>query len=162
MLPVFIIVLAFSLDRLSKWWALEYLAEGSPTALHPLVTLYPTYNRGVAFGLAQGIGPAVGWLSIVIVIGLLIYMWRLPRSKWLMRGGLALLIGGALGNLVDRITAGQVLDFIATPVRPGVFNIADVMIYVGLFLSLAGALFHSSHEETVTAAVEDGRYPPPN
>lgn len=155
MLPLFLIVLAFGLDRLSKWWALEYLAERGPTALHPLVTLSPTYNRGIAFGLAQGVGSAVGWLSIVIVIGLLIYMWRLPRSMWLLRSGLALLIGGALGNLVDRITAGQVLDFIATTVRPGVFNIADVMIYVGLFISLAGALLQSQDGPTVQAVEGD-------
>ena len=139
MFPFFLIVLAFALDRLSKWWATAYLVDQGPTQLHPLLLLYPTYNRGVAFGLAQGIGPIVGWLSIIVVLGLLIYLRRLPRTMWLMRAGLALLIGGALGNLVDRITAGQVLDFIATPFRPGVFNIADVMIYAGVFMSLAGA-----------------------
>lgn len=52
MLPLFLIALAFGLDRLSKWWAAAYLVERGPAQLHPLLTLYPTYNRGVAFGLA--------------------------------------------------------------------------------------------------------------
>ena len=159
MLPFFLITLAFGLDRLSKLWAAAYLAEQGPTQLHPLITLYPAYNRGVAFGLAQGIGPIVGWLSIVVVLGLLVYMMRLPRAMWLMRAGLALLIGGALGNLVDRITAGQVLDFITTPLRPGVFNVADVMIYTGVFLSIAGAFLQRKDDGPLAAAVEGEERP---
>lgn len=160
MFPFFMILFAFGLDRLSKWWAAAYLAEQGPTEIHPLVTLTPTYNRGIAFGLAQGIGPIVGWLSIVVVLGLLIYMARLPRSMGLMRAGLALLIGGALGNLVDRITAGQVLDFITTPLRPGVFNIADVMIYAGIFMAMAGAILQRESDTEVVQAVEIEEHPP--
>ena len=74
---------------------------------------------------------------------------------WLMRAGLALLIGRAMGNLVDRITAGQVLDFIMTPMRPGVFNIADVMIYAGVFVSLAGAILQRDGQ-VVVAKTTDG------
>ncbi|HSG19009.1 MAG TPA: signal peptidase II [Anaerolineae bacterium] len=154
MFPFFLIILAFGLDRLSKWWAAAYLAEQGPTQLHPLLILYPIYNRGVAFGLAQGIGPIVGWLSIIIVLGLFLYMRRLPRCMWLMRAGLALLIGGALGNLVDRITAGQVLDFITTPLRPGVFNIADVMIYLGIFVTMAGVAFQRDGDAAVVRATD--------
>ena len=160
MFPFFMILLAFGLDRLSKWWAATYLAEQGPTEIHPLLTLYPTYNSGIAFGLAQGIGPIVGWLSIIVVLGLLIYMARLPRSMGLMRVGLALLIGGALGNMVDRITAGQVLDFITTPLRSGVFNVADVMIYGGIFLAMAGAIFQRQDDEDVVETVEIEEYPP--
>jgi signal peptidase II len=160
MFPFLLIVLAFGLDRLSKWWAAAYLAEQGPTELHPLLSLYPIYNRGIAFGLAQGIGPIVGWLSIIVVLGLLVYMVRLPRSMGLMRVGLALLIGGALGNLVDRVTAGQVLDFITTPLRPGVFNVADVMIYAGILLALVGAFFQGNDESSVGVVVEDGEQPP--
>jgi len=74
------------------------------------------------------------------VLGLLFYLIRLPREMWLLRLGLALIIGGALGNMIDRIVAGQVLDFILTPLRPGVFNVADICINVGMLLSLAGFL----------------------
>ncbi|UCG22832.1 MAG: signal peptidase II [Chloroflexota bacterium] len=154
MLPVFLIILSFGLDRLSKLWAAAYLVDQGPAQLHPLLALYPTYNRGLAFGLAQGIGPIVGWLSIVIVVGLLIYLRRLPPSMWLTRAGLALLIGGALGNMVDRVTVGQVLDFITTPLRPGVFNVADVMIYTGVFVSLAGAILQREGEVAVAQVVD--------
>lgn len=160
MLPLLLIGLAFGLDRLSKWWAVAYLAERGPTELHPLLSLYPTYNRGIAFGLAQGIGPIVGWLSLFVVVGLFIYLQRLPRSMGLMRAGLALLIGGAMGNLVDRITAGRVLDFITTPLRPGVFNVADVLIYAGIFLALTGVFFQRQHVATSDEATK-GADPPP-
>jgi signal peptidase II len=148
------ILLAFGLDRLSKWWVAAYLAEQGPTERHPFLSLYPTYNRGIAFGLAQGVGPIVGWLSIIVVVGLLAYLVRLPRSMGLMRVGLALLIGGALGNMVDRITVGQVLDFITTPFRPGVFNVADVMIYAGVLLALAGAFFQPAESGVVVETIE--------
>jgi lipoprotein signal peptidase len=59
-----------------------------------------------------------------------------------------------LGNLVDRITAGQVLDFITTPLRPGVFNIADVMIYTGVFVSLAGAILQRDGDAVVAQATD--------
>lgn len=52
---------------------------------------------------------------------------------------LAALIGGAMGNLVDRIFVGQVLDFIQTPLRQGVFNVADVMIHLGMILTILGS-----------------------
>jgi len=136
-----LILIAFGADRLSKSWAAGFLADNGATQIHPLFMLEQTYNRGLAFGLMQGIGMAVGWLSVAIVAALAVYMIRLPRPMWLLRAGLALIIGGALGNLIDRVTTGQVLDFIATPLRPGVFNVADVMIHLGLLLSLAGFIF---------------------
>jgi signal peptidase II len=142
MLPYLLIILAFAADRLTKWWVAGSFQEHSDTRISSFFSLHPTYNSGIAFGLLQGIGPTIGWLSIAIVIGLAIYLIRVPRSMWLLRAGLALLIGGALGNLIDRVTAGEVLDFIQTSLRPGGFNLADVMIQVGVLLSLAGTLLH--------------------
>lgn len=141
MLPYFLIILAFMADRLSKSWATAYYAEHGPTTLHPLFSLHQTYNRGIALGMFQGIGPLVGWLSVGVVLGLFVYLVRTPPERLLIRLGMGLIIGGALGNLVDRVTVGQVLDFIVTPLRPGVFNVADVMIYLGLFLALIATIF---------------------
>lgn len=142
MLPYLVIMLAFAADRLTKWWVANSYPVHSDTRISSFFTVHPTYNSGIAFGLLQGIGPTIGWLSIAVVVGLAIYLARLPRSMWLLRVGLALLIGGALGNLIDRVTEGQVLDFIQTSLRPGVFNVADVMIQIGVLLSLAGSLRH--------------------
>ena len=142
MLPFFVIILAFAADRLTKWWVANSFPVHSDTRISSFFTVHPTYNSGIAFGLLQGIGPTIGWLSIAVVVGLAVYLVRVPRSMWLLRIGLALLIGGALGNLIDRVTAGQVLDFIQTSLRSGVFNVADVMIQIGVLLSLAGSLLH--------------------
>ena len=161
MLPYLLIILAFAADRLTKWWVANSFQAHSDTRISSIFTVYPTYNSGIAFGLWQGIGPLIGWLSIAVVVGLTIYLVRVPRSMWLLRTGLALLIGGALGNLIDRVTAGQVLDFIQTPLRSGVFNVADVMIQVGVLLSLAGTLLHrqaaqaKSEEVAAPDAVEE-------
>jgi signal peptidase II len=147
MLPFLIIVLAFVADRVTKLWATENLVEFQPVKINEFLTLYPTYNRGVAFGMFQGIGPVIGWLSILIVIGLLVHMIRTPNRFWLLRLGLAMIIGGALGNLIDRITAGEVLDFIRVSFLPGIFNISDVMVNVGMLVSLGAVFLHPEQED---------------
>jgi signal peptidase II len=154
MLPFVLILLAFAADRLSKWWAADFLAQNGATQLHPLLTIVPTYNRGIAFGMFQGIGPIVGWLSLFIIAALGIYLVRIPKHMWVLRIGMALIIGGALGNLVDRVTMGRVLDFIQTPIRPGVFNVADVMIYLGVIISLGGLLLQRSEPEVSRQRLE--------
>jgi signal peptidase II len=139
-----LIGLAFAADRLSKWWAASYLAEHGTTHLNRFLTIRESYNRGVVFGLFQGAGPLIGWLSLFILLVLVLYLRQLPRSAWLPRIGLALVIGGALGNLVDRITAGQVLDFLATPLPFGIFNVADLLINGGVLLFGFGLLLQET------------------
>jgi signal peptidase II len=143
MLPYLLILIAFAADRLTKWWASSYLNEFGPTQINAFITVRETYNRGIAFGLFQGIGPLVGWFTIAVVAGMFVYLVRLPREDKLMRAGLGLVIGGALGNLLDRIVAGQVLDFIESPLRPGIFNVADVAINFGILMILLSALWSS-------------------
>jgi signal peptidase II len=146
-----LIPLAFLADRLGKWWAAAYLAEHGPTQFNTLFTLVETYNRGIAFGLFQGIGPLVGWLTLAALAGLVMYIHRLPHEQWLARAGLAILVGGALGNLVDRIWLGEVLDFIQTPWRVGIFNVGDMMIHLGMILFVLGAILQRHKEEEDTA-----------
>jgi signal peptidase II len=141
MLPYFIIFLVFLADRLSKWWVISYLGEHGPTRINALFSIQETYNRGIAFGMFQGIGPLVGWLTIAVVVGMLIYLVHLPKEEKLVQIGLALLIGGALGNLIDRIIVGKVLDFIVTPLRPGIFNVADVAINLGIIIILLATIW---------------------
>ena len=94
----------------------------------------------------QGVGSVVGWVTIGVVVMLIVYLINLPKQQTLPRVGLAILIGGALGNLVDRISAGKVLDFIVTPLRPGIFNVADVMIHLGMILLVVGTLWWQRQE----------------
>ncbi len=153
MLPYVLILLAFALDRLTKMWAEWYFADNGPIEFGAYLTLSPTYNRGISFGMFQGVGQIVGWLSIIIVIGLLVYLIRTPKSMQFLRIGLALIIGGAVGNMIDRIVFGEVLDFIQTIIRSGVFNIADVMVNAGMLLSLLGLIFQK--EESTAGEPED-------
>lgn len=150
-----IIAAGFAADRLAKWWAAAFLAEHGAVRFNRFLAIHETYNEGIAFGLLQGVGPLIGWLSLAVVAGLLVYMIRLPRALWLARLGLALLIGGAAGNLLDRIVDGRVLDFIVTPFRPGIFNIADLLINVGMGLIIISAIWQRAPAEAPeTAAAE--------
>jgi signal peptidase II len=151
MLIYLLIVFAFTADRLTKWWATSYLGPGGSIEIHPLIQLKPAYNSGIAFGMFQGIGAVVGWITVGVIVGMFVFLRRVPDSMWALRIGLALIIGGALGNLVDRVTAGEVLDFITTPIRPGIFNVADVMIYTGVLLSILSLFFQQPSEKTIPA-----------
>ena len=158
MIPyIIIIIIIFLADRLSKWWMTAYLAEHGTVRVNDFITLYETYNRGVAFGMFQGIGPLVGWLTIGVLIGMFIYLIRLPRQAWIVRLGLAFIIGGACGNLIDRLVAGKVLDFITTPwAITGVFNVADIAINMGMIITLVGVLVQGQHfKEEEAVADED-------
>jgi signal peptidase II len=149
-MPYIIIIIIFLADRLSKIWAADFLATNGPTQVHQYLTITETYNRGVAFGLFQGIGPLVGWLTIGVVIGLFVYMMRLPRELWMVRIGMAFIIGGALGNLLDRVWVGEVLDFIQSSLLWGIVNIADISINVGMVVMIIGSIIQKEPEPVVS------------
>jgi signal peptidase II len=158
MIPYLLLMgIAFALDRLSKWWMVGYLAEHGETAVNAFLTLRETHNRGVALGLFQGSGTLVGWLTVAVLAGLFVYMVQLPPQQWLMRAGVAVLVGGAAGNLWDRLTVGAVLDFIEVRPLPTVFNVADILIYVGLFLLLVGTYWQVG--ETAVSAINEEQLP---
>lgn len=136
-----IILLVFLADRLSKRWAASYLSEYGPTQFSAYFSIQETYNKGIAFGMFQGAGPLVGWLTIAVIVGMFVYLVRLPKEEKLLRIGLALIIGGALGNMIDRITVGQVLDFIETPFRSSIFNVADIAINVGMVIIVLATIW---------------------
>lgn len=155
MLAYLLIILAFLADRLSKRWALSFLERHGAVQVHPLLSIREVYNEGIAMGMFQGVGPIVGWLTILIVIAFFIALLRVPRDQHLLRAGLALVIGGALGNLVDRVTVGHVLDFLQTPLLPSVFNVADILVYAGLFLVLLDGFLARRTQEPPQQAAQD-------
>jgi signal peptidase II len=138
-----------TLDQWTKSLAVKHLAHESPV---PLVgrALYLTYvqNTGTAFGLLSGAGAylvAIAVLAVVFIVGYWGYLGRRsgPPNPWLTCG-LALPLGGAIGNLIDRIRLGYVVDFIDFRVWP-VFNVADSAITVGAFL--IGYYYFFRHDE---------------
>jgi signal peptidase II len=104
----------------------------------PFLALYRTYNTGVAFSLFSSIGDT-GLLAIsaAVILFVLYLAWRTERGSRIARLGFALIIGGALGNVVDRVLHGHVVDYILfhTPVWSfAVFNLADSLITIGAAL----------------------------
>lgn len=142
------VVIAF--DQLSKWWALHSLQPaGMPHEVIPgLLNWTLAFNRGAAFSfLADG----AGWqrwffvvLAVVISAVLVAWLARTPRRDWRTALPLAFIIGGAVGNLIDRLHAAQVTDFIQVYFRQWsypVFNLADSAITVGAVMLIAFGLF---------------------
>ena len=99
-----------------------------------------TRNAGAAFGLFQTFTLGFLLISAVVIVGILIYYWRLPPHDWPARLGLALVFGGAIANAYDRGVKGSVIDFIQVPHWP-IFNVADSAITVGVAVLLLGTLW---------------------
>jgi signal peptidase II len=125
------------LDQCSKYWVRSQLEYGEAWApwdwLLPYMRLIHAQNTGAAFGMLQGLNLVFATLAIVVSCVILYYFPRVPREDWLLRLALALQFGGAVGNLIDRITEGYVTDFISVGMFP-VFNIADASISIGVAL----------------------------
>ena len=143
-------ILLVILDAFSKDAAQRSLADGSTIDLLPFLQLVLVYNRGAAFGF---LGEASGWqLPFFAAVGVIVssvIVIRLARSaatqKW-FEVALVLILAGAIGNLIDRIRVGYVVDFIALYYgawRFPAFNVADMAIFLGavmLVLELLGML----------------------
>lgn len=122
-------------DRLSKFLVMTRMVEGESFTLIPSV-LYLTYvrNQGAAFGFFQG---QVIFLSAVAVLCLLFILtqWKKIMAKGLLvRWGVVISLVGAIGNLIDRVRFGAVIDFIDVVIFPPIFNVADVAIVLGVGL----------------------------
>lgn len=123
-------------DQLTKALVRARLVEGDAwPSRDAWLAISHVENSGAAFGTFQGGGV---WLLGATVIGvgaILIYMWRFPPAQRLYAAAMALILGGALGNLIDRLAKGTVTDFIDPAYYPA-FNIADSAIVIG-----AGTMF---------------------
>jgi len=128
-------------DRISKQLALWYLAFDETVSIVPHLGLTLGFNRGAVFGfLGRASGWQVGFFSLIAVVAAVVILWALWRtvsSRKCFCIALALILGGALGNLYDRVAYGSVIDFIDVYVKNWhwpAFNIADSAICVGAFL----------------------------
>jgi signal peptidase II len=130
-------VLVFGLDQLTKWAALYVLdLPDRPIVVTPFLNLVMVWNRGVSFGMLNSAGALAPWLlsglALAVVIGLLVWLRR--TEHWLNAIGIGLVIGGALGNVVDRLRYGAVVDFLdfhAAGYHWPAFNVADAAICIG-------------------------------
>jgi signal peptidase II len=123
-----------ALDQATKQLALASLERGESTNVFLGLDITNTRNRGVAFGALEGSGTIVGVLIALALVLLLFYFAANAGRAWLWLP-VGLLLGGALGNLADRVRIGAVVDFI-DPVAWPAFNLADAAIVVGVFALL--------------------------
>lgn len=105
-------------------------------ALTPYFRVLHIQNTGAAFGLFKDGNLVFTIIAIVVSLVIIVYAQRVPPGNWLMRTALGMQLGGALGNLVDRLTFGTVTDFVSVG-NFAIFNVADASISVGVaFLAL--------------------------
>jgi signal peptidase II len=152
------------LDQLSKWWVLAALEPFQVVELVPNLNLTLLFNTGAAFSILADAGGWQRWLfagfAVAVTLVLLIWLLRLrPDERWLA-AGLALIIGGAVGNLIDRMLYGHVVDFVQVylPFLPfaifnpwPAFNVADSAISVGVVLLLIESFRGQHHGDSAAA-----------
>lgn len=150
MLSAFIVLT----DQVTKAYITRHFGEFEFTSVLPILDITRMHNVGAAFSF---LASASGWqrwmfigLAVTVSIAIVVWLWRLPRSAHrLLSGGLALVLGGAIGNVIDRIRLGHVIDFIHfhwdRAYFPA-FNVADSAITVGAACLLLDALFDSKRK----------------
>lgn len=126
------------LDRVSKYVVVQGLDVGERLVVWPFFSWIHLQNEGAAFSFLSGAGGWQRWLFVIIAIGFSIFliyeMLRLPAGKKLHGWAFALILGGAWGNLVDRIASGRVVDFVLVHYQQyyfPAFNVADSAIFLG-------------------------------
>lgn len=146
--------LVIVLDWETKRWASESLQLYRPQEVFSWLNMTLAHNYGAAFSFLSDAGGWQRWLFSVLagVVSLVLIVWliRLPRAEWLTGVSLSLIIGGAIGNLIDRIRLGYVVDFIDVFYRDWhypAFNVADSAITVGVVLLLLDGIVLSYFRE---------------
>ena len=137
------------LDQTTKYLVLRNLALGemwNPIAfLRPFVSVTHVSNTGAVFGLFRDYGTFFAAVAVVVVVAIIAFYRYLPPREGLLKISLGLQLGGALGNLLDRILLGSVVDFIDFKIWP-VFNFADMAVVSGVSI-LAYVLLFSTQED---------------
>jgi signal peptidase II len=128
--------LAFSIltiDQIIKLVVANSMALGQTIPLFGIVQLTYVRNTGAAFSLFSGFSPFLTVISIIVIIAVIYFHYKIPAKSTMLQIGLAYILGGSLGNLIDRLFRGYVIDYINFTFWP-VFNFADIMINLGVLL----------------------------
>jgi signal peptidase II len=145
-----VVAIVVAADQITKHAVNADIAQGDERRLLPGIELVNTRNHGVAFGFLPGSHIAITILIAVALIALLVYfaLHTTERLIWLPTG---MLIGGAIGNVLDRVRAGSVTDFIKLPLGWPPFNLADMSITLGVLILFA-VIDHARHAARRTEA----------
>lgn len=141
-------LLIIVLDQLTKYWAVTTLVVGEPMAVMPNLNWTLVYNYGAAFSFLADMGGWQRWffagLAVIVSLVLLFWLKKLPAKFTPEVWALNLILGGAIGNVIDRVLAGRVTDFIDFYIGTwhyATFNIADIAITLGASLLIISELF---------------------
>ena len=133
--PALVVVAAVVLDQLTKWWALQALEDGDIVEVLPTLEFDLAYNNGFSFGTGEGLGR---WIGVLVIAMCVLLVHQIRISETALRANIAaVVLGGALGNLIDRVfraddgpLSGAVIDFIDVTWY-AVFNVADMFVVCG-------------------------------
>lgn len=142
-------ILVIVLDQASKYWIVATMTPYNPVPVIPMLNLTLAYNSGAAFSFLSGAGDWHRWFfagfSLIVSTILIIWLWRTPKEARLQSVGISLILGGALGNLIDRGLHGYVIDFIDVYYQHhhfATFNLADSAICIGAAALVLDVLLH--------------------
>ena len=164
--PVAIALAVIALDQLTKHWAVTSLGTDRQIDLFWTLRLNLAFNNGMAFGQGQGFGPVIAVIATVVIVYLLVSLQTEASPMGTI--GMGLLIGGAAGNLIDRLFRGDdgflqggVVDFIDLQWFP-IFNIADIAINVGAALLILNSILSARahrHDDSTEPVADDAGGP---
>ena len=126
----------------------------------PYARIIHWQNTGAAFGIFQQFGDVFLVLSLIVSIAIIYYFPQVPHSEWYMRLAMGLQLGGAVGNLIDRIYQGHVTDFISVG-DFAVFNVADSSISVGVAVLVLGMWLKERERKRLQVTPEPTQENPP-
>ncbi len=145
-------------DQVTKWLVRSNLELGEQwmplTWLAPLARFTYIKNTGAAFGLFQNANVILAVMAVLISIGVISYYYKVPDNEKLTKVALSMMLGGALGNLIDRVTIGYVTDFISLGTF-AIFNVADSCITVGVGLLILSMWISENKEKKHAKELEE-------
>ena len=147
-------LLMILVDQYTKALATESLAYARPVEVFSWFNLTLQHNTGAAFSFLSDAGGWQRWfftaVAVIISVALAVWLFMAPRAHWLLNLSLALILGGAIGNVWDRVALGYVVDFISVHYRGWyfpAFNIADSAITVGAACMLLDSFLNRDSEQ---------------
>nr|WP_188648406.1 signal peptidase II [Marinithermofilum abyssi] len=154
-----IAVAVLLLDQVTKWFVLHRmeLYESIPV-WDDVFHITSHRNRGAAFGILQNQQWLFIGITVVVTAVLLVYIYRLRKEGAMMLWSLSLILGGAVGNLIDRVRFGEVVDFLDFRlIHYPIFNVADSAIVIGVCLMVIVTLRQPAREKEYVSKAGEGR-----
>ena len=150
---ILIIVTSILSDQLTKLWVIEWMLNqrAFQVPITPFFSIVLVKNTGVSFGMGQGLGLGPWFfISLASMIVLWLVIWAIKSKERWLRLSLALVIGGAIGNIIDRIRYGGVIDFLDLHLYGyhwPAFNLADSYVVLGIVFLLIDSFVSRGHRE---------------